>query len=115
MGYAESLRRLFRDRRGEEMVEAGISLPVIILMVMLMLRLFTFYLEILNTGIKSHEEAIEGWMHFNKPYVVVDEKKKKVFMLRGGLLLRNVSKEIRTRSYLFNEDLMVRAVEMNEK
>ena len=41
------------------MVEAAISLPLIIITAMLMIRLFVFYLDILTTGIKEHREAMK--------------------------------------------------------
>ena len=51
--------RLLRSKRGSQMVEAAISLPVIIITAMLLIRLFVFYLDILTTGIKEHREALE--------------------------------------------------------
>lgn len=107
------LKELLNSRRGEEMVEASISLPVIILVVMLMLRLFTFYLEILNTGIKEHEKAVENWRSFDKPYIDTFRRTKKVSMLKGGILLGDVGKNMELKAYLFNEDMLVRMGEIN--
>ena len=39
------------------MIEAAISLPLIILTAMLLIRMFVFYLDILTAGIKEHREA----------------------------------------------------------
>ena len=49
-----------RSKRGSQMVEAAISLPLIIITAMLLVRMFVFYLDILTTGIKAHREALEA-------------------------------------------------------
>ena len=48
------------NKRGSQMTEAAISLPLIILAAMLMIRLFVFYLDILTTDIKEHRKALEA-------------------------------------------------------
>lgn len=95
------------------MVEASISLPVIILVVMLMLRLFTFYLEILNTGIKAHEEALERWNEPGKLRIETVTKARRVSLVKGGILLSGVGKDLSCKMYLFNEDEIVRMGEIN--
>ena len=40
------------------MIEAAISLPLIILTAMLLIRMFVFYLDILTTGIREHRKAL---------------------------------------------------------
>ena len=105
------LCRIIRGKRGAEMVEAAIVYPILIIACMLMIRLFTFYLEILNTGIADHMKALEAWDSYSgagfRTYTDVSEVK----MIRGGLLVRDVSKRIETKAYMLNEDLMVRAGE----
>jgi hypothetical protein len=48
------------NKRGSQMTEAAISLPLVILTAMLMIRLFVFYLDILVTGIEEHRKALEA-------------------------------------------------------
>lgn len=93
------------------MVEAAISLPVIIITAMLMIRLFVFYLDILTTGIKEHREALKMQDAYSGITMHTYEAEKEVVMLRGGVLKRNVSKRINTRTYLINEDFLVRSGE----
>lgn len=93
------------------MVEAGIALPVLILTIMLLLRLFTFYLQILNTGIAEHEKALNEWDSYNGKTMKVYETEKDVEMIKGGLLGFDLKKEITTKAYFFNEGVLVRAVE----
>lgn len=100
------------NKRGEEMVEASISMPLIILTIILLLRLFTFYLSILTTGINEHEKALAAWEAYNGETVKKYENLEHVWLLKGGILNFDVSKEISTEMYFYNEDNMVRASEL---
>ena len=91
------------------MVEAAIVMPVLILTAMLLLRLFTFYLEILSTGIQEHKTALEAWDSYSGTGFRKYDSSRDIRMLRGGLLHMDVTKSIRTDSYLINEDVLVRA------
>ena len=94
------------------MVEAAIVYPILIIACMLMIRLFTFYLEILNTGISDHMQALEAMDSYSGAGFRTYTDTSEVRMLRGGLLMMDVSKRIDTRCYMLNEDLMVRAGEV---
>ena len=94
------------------MVEAAISLPVIILAAMLILRLFTFYLEILSSGIREHREAMEAQDSYSGVFLKTYHDSEDVRMLRGGLLKIGVSKRLETKAYMVNEDLLVRSGEI---
>ena len=104
-----SIRRLLVSKEGSQMVEAAIVIPIIIIGIILLLRLFTFYLEILNTGIKEHEKALEKWDTNKSKLVEIYENTENVEMLKGGLLGINLEKKIYTKAYYFNEDVLVRA------
>ena len=99
------------NKRGDEMVEASISMPIIILAIILLLRLFTFYLSILTTGINEHELAMNAWDDYSGKTIEIYENHKEINMLRGGLLGFDLEKNINTKAYFFNEDNMVRAIE----
>lgn len=107
----KSLKQALKNRRGAEMAEAAISLPLIILTAMLLIRTFTFYLEILNTSLAEHMEAMERWDDYSGTGMQVYKNSREVKLLRGGVLLFDAKKEIRTKAYMLNEDLMVRASE----
>lgn len=94
------------------MTEAAISLPLIILTAMLMLRLLVFYLDILTTGIEEHRKALEAQAAYRGAAMRIYEEEIHVDMLRGGLLHRDVSKRIKVKAYLVNEDLLVRSGEI---
>ena len=94
------------------MTEAAISLPLVILTAMLMIRLFVFYLDILTTGIEEHRKALEAQDSYNGAVIRTYEEEIRVDMLRGGLLQRDVSKRLKVKAYLINEDLLVRSGEI---
>ena len=94
------------------MTEAAISLPLIILTAMLMIRLFVFYLDILTTGIEEHRKALEAQDAYNGTAVRTYEEEIHVDMLRSGILQMDVSKKLKVKAYLINEDLLVRSGEI---
>lgn len=106
---------IIRNKRGNEMVEASIALPVIILTTMLLLRLFTFYLEILNTGVKSHEKALKAGDSYNGSIFKIYKKVDNVKMFKTGILKFDLDKKFETKLYIYNEDAIVRAGELIEK
>lgn len=110
--YLNKYIKALRNKRGAEMVEGAISLPLIILTAMLLLRTFTFYLEILNTSVSEHLYALEKTDEYRGSGFQVYKNTKDVSMLRGGISKFDVKKEIYTKCYMLNEDLMVRAGEV---
>lgn len=96
------------------MTEAAISLPVVILAAMLLIRMFVFYIDILTTGINEHREALKVQDSYKGMVIRSYETGRDVTMLRGGLLRRNVSKRINVKTYLINEDFLVRSGEALE-
>ncbi|MBE6028134.1 MAG: hypothetical protein E7227_05925 [Clostridiales bacterium] len=105
---------VLNNKKGSQMVEAAISLPVIILTAMLMIRLFVFYLEILTAGIEEHRKALEAQDAYNGALIRTYEAEKSVDILSGGILQRGVSKRIEVKAYLVNEDFLVRSGEIVE-
>ena len=103
--------RLLRSKRGSQMVEAAISMPLIIITAMLLIRMFVFYLDILTTGIKQHREALEAQDAYKGIMTRTYETAEEVLLLRGGVLGRDVSKRINVKAYLINEDFLVRSGE----
>ena len=94
------------------MVEASLVMPIIILVVMLLLRLFVFYLQILNTGIGEHEKALDEWDKYSGKIMKVYESDAKVEMFKGGLLGIDLLKRIDSKAYFINEDVLVRTGEI---
>ena len=93
------------------MVEAAISLPLIIITAMLLVRLFVFYLDILTGGIKAHREALEAQDAYKGAVIRTFETVKEVTLLSGGVLKNNAGKRLNVKAYLINEDFLVRSGE----
>ena len=94
------------------MTEAAISLPIVILAAMLMLRLFTFYLEILTTGIDEHKAVLKEQDAYRVAFMHIKKEEKKIYMFKGGLLKSDVCKRLEIKAYMLNEDLLVRSGEI---
>ena len=101
-----------RSKRGSQMVEAAVSLPVIILAAMLLIRLFVFYIEILTTGISSHRAVMEEQDAYRGASIRTYSDEEEVTMFRGGLLNMDVHKRLEIKAYMINEDILVRSGEM---
>ena len=106
--------KLLRGKRGSAMVEAAISLPLIILTAMLMIRLFTFYIEILTTGIEEHRAALEQQDEYRGVLMKTYSSEREVYLLSGGVLEADAGKRLDIRAYLINEDLLVRSGQIAE-
>lgn len=112
MSAFDLVRKRIGNKRGSQMVEAAIAYPVIILAAVLMIRMLTFYLEILDTGICEHRKALESLDNYSGSGLKTYSSTENVYMFKGGLLKFGVSKRIDTRLYMLNEDLAVRAKEV---
>ncbi len=97
------------------MTEAAITMPLIILTAMLLLRVFTFYLEILSAGISEHMNALEAWDSYRGIGMRQYSAQREVRMLKGGVLNFDLVKTIYTRSCLLNEDILVRAGDLLDR
>lgn len=105
---------ILNNKAGHEMVEASITMPIIILTTILLLRVFTFYLEILDTSIKSHEKAIAASTNDEEGRMKLYKKNFEVIMMRTGVLKFDLKKNIETKIYIYSEDEIIRAGELLE-
>lgn len=96
------------------MVEAAISLPIIILAAMLLIRLFVFYIEILTRGIERHMTVMEEQDSYTGAFIRTYRDEEEVSMLRGGLLMMDVHKRLDIKAYMINEDILARSGEIFE-
>lgn len=103
------LKRLILCKRGSQMVEATIVFPITILAAVLLVRLFVFYMNIIDTSICEHigtlrkNDGYSGKTSFRTYKDSAD-----IVMLRGGLLKFDLSKHLEIKEYLINEDTAVR-------
>lgn len=105
---------ILRSRRGEAFVEATIVFPILILVVLLLIRLFVFYLEILGTQVRMHEQAFEEWDAYRKVYPTVYRDREELSLMGNGIYRGVLKKEIPVRLDLFREESIVRAGDLIE-
>lgn len=100
------------NKKGSEMVEASLSMPIVILAILLLLRLFVFYIQILTTSIDEHNAAWKTWGDYNGRTIKKYVHSMELDMVKGGLLHMDISKKYHTETYMFNEDYFVRLGEI---
>lgn len=103
------IKTLHQNQRGNEFVEAAIVIPIITGVVMLILHLFVFYLNILATGARAHQEAWKKWTESEAIIVNVNRRIAKTQMLSKGMLDFLPENEREILFYDLNEDRIVRA------
>lgn len=96
------------NKRGSQFIEASIVIPIIVLIVALLLRLFTFYVEILTTGINEHKRALAAWDTYKGAGFKKYENTTSISMMKYGLLDFGLEKNYVIEAYLYNEDKLVR-------
>lgn len=89
------------------MVEASLVLPAIILITVLILRLFTFYLQILTTQIQGHQKIMERARNERGIQILRDEET--LSMIQSGFFEGKLDETMEWEWYNFSEDAMVRA------
>ena len=112
---SDGMKRLIltlRSRRGSQMVEAAVSLPIIILAAMLLLRMFVFYIEILTTGIERHMAVMEEQDSYRGAFIRTYRDEEEIALLKGGLLMMDVHKRLDIKAYMINEDILARSGEI---
>ncbi len=62
---------MIKSRRGEELVEAAMVLPLLILIVLSLVLLMMFYLDCHQTQIKTHEDLLQS---FDRMRCVFDQE-----------------------------------------
>lgn len=102
-----SFRKRWKNRRGEQFVEASLVLPAIILIAVLILRLFTFYLQILTTQVKGHQDLIERAE--NERGIQILREEETVTMIQSELFKGKLDETMEWEWYNFSEDATVRA------
>ncbi|HHW95588.1 MAG TPA: hypothetical protein GX736_06670 [Mogibacterium sp.] len=93
------------------MIEAGIAMPIVILAAVLLIRIFTFYIEILTTSVEEHIEALDRMDLYDGKAFKTYETYKEIHMIKGGLLSSNLTKTLYIRGYFINEDFLTRGKE----
>ena len=103
-----SLKLNILNKRGEQMVEASIVLPIIILVIMLLVRLCTFYLECLITQTNMHRKMLVKWDNTNSPVVKTISDIRDINYANLGLAEGLIRKSVEVKGFSVCEDKFVR-------
>lgn len=90
------------------MVEASIVLPIIILVIMLLIRLCTFYLECLITQTNMHRKMLSKWDSTKSPVVKTLNDFRDINYANLGLAEGLIRKTIEVKGFTLCEDKFVR-------
>ncbi len=103
-----SLKLNILNKRGEQMVEASIVLPIMILVIMLLVRLCTFYLECLITQTNMHRKMLVKWDNTNSPVVKTISDIRDINYANLGLAEGLIRKSVEVKGFSVCEDKFVR-------
>lgn len=99
------------NRRGDEIVEAAMVLPILILTILSLVLLIIYYFSCLNTQVDLHRQMIKESM-YDKSIFEIQNKTKETSSEIGGVISIIMSKKIEGRIYIVNEADIIRAGEM---
>lgn len=106
--HNHSLELKILNKRGEQMVEASIVLPIIILVIMLLVRLCTFYLECLIAQTNMHRKMLVKWDNTNSPIVKTISETRDINYANLGLAEGLIRKSVEVKGFSVCEEKFVR-------
>lgn len=95
------------NKRGDEIVEASIILPIIILTILSMIMLMVFFFACLSTQMSVHQKLINKALA-NKSIISISRCRETSERKVGGAISMLMEKEISSRCYLINEVTAIR-------
>lgn len=95
------------NKRGDEIVEATIVLPVIILAILSMIMLMIFFYACLNAQMEVHQKLVEKALN-SRSVMNVGTFEKNVSRGTGGMVTMVMNKNVKGRCYLINEAEAIR-------
>ena len=98
-------------KRGEEIVEAVMVLPILILTILSLILLIVYYFSCLNTQVSLHKQLIQDAM-YSKAIFEIENKTEETSSEIGGVVSMVMSKKLAGRIYRINEADLIRAGEM---
>ncbi|NLY82079.1 MAG: hypothetical protein GX078_04815 [Clostridiales bacterium] len=104
-------RNVLKSKKGNELIEASITMPIIILVTMMLIKLTVFFYDILSTRVDLHQELINQSKEFDKCYVKVIEDQRDLSLMSGV----GISVKIYGKEHVFSEGKIVMAGDLIEK
>ncbi len=99
------------NKRGDEIVEAAMVLPILILTILSLILLIVYYFACLNVQVDLHRQMVRDAMH-SEPVFEIKNKKEETSSEIGGVISMIMSKQINGKIYMINEADIIRAGEM---
>ena len=96
-----------RNKRGNEIVEASIVLPIIILTILSMIMLMIFFFACLTTQMSVHQRLINKALK-SDTILSISRSGETTGRKIGGVISMLMKKEISSRCYLINEVTAIR-------
>lgn len=96
-----------REKRGDEMVEASIVFPIVILTVLSLIMLLIYFYSCLHTQIKVHNNLIEGYVMEETVFNVAKGADSTASHM-GGIVSTFMKKEFAATYYEINEPRIIR-------
>lgn len=99
------------NKKGDEIVEAAMVLPILILTILSLILLIVYYFSCLNTQVDLHRQMIKDAMYCETIFET-KTKKEETSSEIGGIISMIMNKEIEGRVYMINEANLIRLGEM---
>ncbi len=99
------------NKRGDEIVEAAMVLPILILTILSLILLIVYYFACLNVQVDLHRQMVQDAMH-SKSIFEIKNKKEETSSEIGGVISMIMNKQIEGKIYMINEADIIRAGDM---
>ena len=101
---------ILKSKKGSEFVEASMVLPILILCILSMILLMSYFYAGLRKQVSLHEKNIDAGISSSSIFKVVKMQDENDAVLKG-LSRLTLNKEIYSRYYAFNEVKSIRLKE----
>lgn len=99
-----------RNKKGEELIEAALVLPIVILTIISMLMLLIYFFSCLNSQVDLHRELLAEISRQDYTYRII-QNKKETSKKTGGLVNIILHKDCVAEVYVIRESFLIRAGE----
>lgn len=98
---------MFKNKRGEVMIEATLVIPVVILVIVTLLTLLTYFYSCLNDQISLHKEVLGKLNDYDRTIGILEEKRE-TSLKTQGLISNIMRKECTAKVTYMRESVIIR-------
>lgn len=95
------------NKKGSEMVEASLVLPIIILTVLSLIMLIIYFYACLETQVRTHHSLIE-YADNSQAIFLIKDKKEETSSKVGGIISIIMRRRRDSKIYVINETAVIR-------